>query len=455
MNNTGLATRISKQEIRAGAGSRILGYWGVLLILFALLLGPEATFTFGAVCFGGLLLVWFKEWSSERGELFYLANGAMLVLCTVWFMANLAAGLLSLQLGGFIILGLVFLFPPLIAHLSYLETAREVGSNWRWKLFVAVHYPISVAACLTVWVLLSRGFLEGVGMAFPLSVMSLFALLFASVGTFSYFMHKKIPPRNRKQGRSQIRTNMILFTGAVAIFFSIIIAMVGGLQRIMYELSWLSRSLPLVFLFANSYYENRFAFFDVFVKRATLFYVALAGLMLYFRILPGTIDRLGVEAWMQPAAYALTLVPFVLILPWIYTKIGMVLDRFWLGRSFNTVEAVKFFLEGIQSATTPDELSMMAESRLGKIFRTQVKVQLGAPENVKLPFEVVQTVPIPAVESESGTILLGARFNQAPYFAQDLKLIEALATVYAHIAPEHPSSGEETGAGNTRTRANS
>ncbi len=433
MNSSGLVTRTSKQEIRTGSGSRILGYWGVLLILFALLLGPEATFTFGAVCFGGLLLVWLKEWRSERGELFYLANGAMLVLCTVWFVGNLVERLLAPQLGGYFVFSLAFLFPPLIAHLSYLEAAREVGSNWRWKLFVAAHYPISVGASLTIWVLLSKGALEGLGMAFPLTLMILLGLLFASVGTFSYFMHKKNPVQNRVQDKSQIRINAVLFIGTVLIFFSLVIAVLGGLQRILDELGWMSRVLPLVFLFANSYYENRFAFFDVFVKRATLFYVALAGLMVYFRILPGAIDRLGVEAWMQPAAYALTLVPFVLILPWIYTKIGRVLDRFWLGRSFNTVEAVKFFLEGIQSATTPDELSKLAASRLEKIFKTQVMVRLGAPDNEEPAFEVVQAVPIPAVEHKSGTILLGARFNQAPYFAQDLKLIEALANVFSHM----------------------
>ena len=89
----------------------------------------------------------------------------------------------------------------------------------------------------------------------------------------------------------------------------------------------------------------------------TLFYVALAGLMLYFRVIPRAIESLGVDSQMQPAAYVLTLVPLVLTLPWAYTKIGVVLDRFWLGRSFNTVEAVKFFLEGIQSATTSAEKS--------------------------------------------------------------------------------------------------
>ena len=58
MNSIGLAPRASRQDSRTGPGSRIIGYWGILLILFALQLGPEATFMFGAVCFGGLLLVW-------------------------------------------------------------------------------------------------------------------------------------------------------------------------------------------------------------------------------------------------------------------------------------------------------------------------------------------------------------------------------------------------------------
>jgi signal transduction histidine kinase len=432
-NSTGSAGQTARGELRTGSGSRILGYWGILLILFALLLGPEATFTFGSVCFGGLILVWLKEWNSERGEPFYLANGAMLVLCTIWFVTNLLESLLAPQVGGFLVLSLAFLFPPLIAHLSYLEAARAVESKRWWKLFVVVHYPISIAGCVGVWILLLTGSLDAVTVAFPLAVLVMFALLFGSVGTFSYFMHKQIPAQKRSQGKAQIRTNILLYIGTVVIFFSLVLAMAGGFYGVLNKLGWMSRALPLVFLFANSYYENRFAFFDIFVKRATLFYVALAGLMLYFRVIPRAIESLGVDSQMQPAAYVLTLVPLVLTLPWAYTKIGVVLDRFWLGRSFNTVEAVKFFLEGIQSATTSAELSAKAESRLAEIFKTQARVQLRGRDSEQSAFEVAQAVRIPAAEGEGGTIFFGPRFNQAPYFAQDLKLIEALANVFSHM----------------------
>lgn len=442
MTGTAWVKTVSNQQARTGSASRIIGYWGVLLILFGLLLGPEATYTFGAVCFGGLLILWAGEWRKEKRKSrpghpshfsSYLANGAMLVLCTVWFVVNLVEVLIAPRLGGLFTFALAFLFPPLIAQLSYLEAARVVGGRRRWKLFVALHYPISVLGCVGLLVLLFTGTFDRLGAAFPLTIMIVFALMFGSVGTFSYHLHKKIPARSRLQDKSQIRTNLILYIGTVVIFFSLFIAILGGLQEILMELGWMSRALPIIFLFANSYYENRFAFFDVFIKRATLFYVALAGLMLYFRFVPEAIERLGGETWMQPAAYALTLVPFVLTLPWIYTKIGVVLDRFWLGRSFNTVEAVRFFLEGIQSATSVDELSERAESRLGEVFNAEVKVRYTSSQEKDPDFPVAQKVPIPAVNGDRGMILLGARFNQAPYFAHDLRLIEALASVYSHM----------------------
>ena len=65
----------------------------------------------------------------------------------------------------------------------------------------------------------------------------------------------------------------------------------------------------------------------------------------------------GVELdWARPWVYAVLLLPVAMSLPWLYRKLDQWLDNFWLGRRFTTVEAVKSFLAGLQSATSEQGL---------------------------------------------------------------------------------------------------
>jgi signal transduction histidine kinase len=210
-------------------------------------------------------------------------------------------------------------------------------------------------------------------------------------------------------------------------------AMWSGGERIALYLGMVSRCLPLCFFFVGTYYENRFTFFDIFVKRGTFFFFVIIFLVAYFTWVPPLIEAVRlrpIARW----AFVLTLLPFFMLLPWLYQKLEIWLDRAWLGRTFSNIEAVKFFLGGVRNATTEAELVRQAEVWLRAIFQAEASVALDpeAPD-AAAPFPIRQQASIRSQGRTIGTIRLGRRTNDTPYFSSDLALLASLTEVFASL----------------------
>lgn len=410
----------------------VLRIWGALLILTALALGSLAIFTFGMVCFAGLLVLWFKT-ECHRRDAIHLVQGVMLFLCTIWFIFNVIAEFYKAE----IMMGWLFviavIFPPLIAHLYYLEVALVAGRNKIWELFVGGIYLLSLGTAVGIS-LMTLGVVDVGMMNAGIALMFVLTGLFALTGIFCALFYRNVSIKESKEKRSWRRSSLSLLAAMVLIFITIIIANLGWIENLSDYFAVLSRSMPLLFLFVNTYYESKFEFFDVFIKRATLFFLALLILRLYFEAIPGFVEALDMDEWKRSWVYSLTLIPFVIVLPWIYRKASQLLDRFWIGRTFNPVDAVKYFLEGIQEVTLAKELSIKAENRLSIIFQAPVHIQFkGLNSDEEPEFNVVESIPIPSSGQAEGMILLGLRRNQTPYFAEDITLLSALSDVTAYL----------------------
>jgi anti-sigma regulatory factor (Ser/Thr protein kinase) len=194
-----------------------------------------------------------------------------------------------------------------------------------------------------------------------------------------------------------------------------------------------ARSLPLAFLFVSTYFENRFEFFDLFVKRGLSLFVTIGLLVLSFAAMLPILRRYD-TSWSAPWVYAIALLPLAMALPWIHTRIGSILDRRWLGRRFSTVEAVKHFLAGLRAATSEEQLVERARAGLTEIFDAPAAVHLGTePIDTPTAFEVAEEVEIPASSGIAGRLLLGNRANEAPYFSADVALLGSLADVFGSV----------------------
>ena len=409
-------------------------------------------YTFGAYAYGAVVWLSLQDagtrgWAGQRrtdpteAE---VVGMAMMVVGFVWFLLNLADTVLrlgppidnsSLQVA---VLWLAFLYPPLIMHVTVAEVAsgQPEGSEglgaWRWAPRLA-YVPGLV---IPIWATLA--FMKVV----PATEYQLALVLnggltgtFVVASIFSVLMSQRFgSSRRTSRDRLGDRAMTAMFLVTVLLFVlmpAIAIATranVGAVLGRSVEIA--ARSLPLAFLFVGAYFESRFEFFDVLVKRGATLLVTIATLVVSFAALLPLLERFEGRAT-TPLVYAITLLPIALALPSAHTRISSALDRWWLGRRFAVIDAVTHFISTLRAATSEEQLVALAEQALGEIFAAPVKVRVrgdaGAPD-----FAIMQEAPIRAAGGE-GVILMGPRASDAPYFSGDLALLASLADVLAAV----------------------
>ena len=418
--------------------------------LFALLV-----YTFGVFAYGAMLALWIAAmgrggWGGRRhsaaaqGRGLDATNGVLLALSFVWFVCNVASLVLSMTtLGGrwqidvaTIFLG--FAFPPLIMHVSWAEVSHRVrcpvASGWRAALWPA--YIVSLALPTWAVFLLSRG-RQGGSMAIANQILSV-GLVAAFIASALYCIalltrHAGTAPLPARDHQSR-RSLLILFGGMIAVFIALYAitafrgdvrpttALAGELVEVV------AKSLPLVFVFVGTYYENRFQFFDLFVKRGAGFVIAAVVLTLWLAAILPVLQPV-ISTWAAPWIFAITLLPAVAVIPWLYAVVSGALDRRWLGRRFTPQAALSHFMGALRSATTEPELVEQAEAGLREVF--------GAPATVSLrpvgdPSATVE-VPIRSGDRVLGYFRMGPRVNDTPYFSEDVHLLGSLAGVFTHV----------------------
>ena len=370
----------------------------------------------------------------------------MMGLGFVWFLLNLADAVM--RLGPSVhnsvlpptILWLAFLYPPLIMHVTVAEVAtghpecRDELRPWRWIARLA--YPASLA--LPAWATLTfLDILPATGAQLMIGLNGGLTVAFVGASIFSVTLSKRYgneraTPRERLGDRAMTAmffVTVVLFVmmPAIAVAMQASVGMVVGRS-----IEIAARSLPLLFLFVGAYFESRFDFFDVLVKRGATLLTTLAALVIFFAAGLPLLDRFdghpGV-AWV----YGVTLLPVALALPAVHTRISSALDRRWLGRRYSVVEAVTHFISTLRAATTEAQLVSLAEQALGDIFGAPAAVRVGGAAQAP-GFDVLEEVPIRIARGAPGAIAMGPRASEAPYFSGDLALLVSLADVLAAAA---------------------
>ena len=411
-------------------------------------------YTMGAFGFAALLTLWWRDPGGlrrprdcefqNRWERVG-AGTAMLLISFVWFVAN--ALFVLLRLGGhedrgllFILLfWLLFLFPPVIMHLYYAEArealGRSPGSFWRaalwptyivtqvvagWEILTFLRVLPEWVPSATRWVELLNpiSYLAAVSYAVAIRIRS------ASVG-------ETARERKERLGNTTLWLVLIALILVISSSMSVGVGRASGAMAVLFALAELAlRSMPLVFMFVNTYFDNRFKFFDLFVKRGLSLLLTIAALTATFAILLPLL--VNVPGWAAPWMWAVLLLPVATVVPWFYGHMAVMLDRRWLGRRFSSVEAIKQFLSALRSATSEAQLIARGEQGLSEIFGAPALVRLGA-EKSEPSFAVLQEIPIRAGDGSMGMFLLGPRASEAPYFSQDLALLASLADVFASV----------------------
>jgi anti-sigma regulatory factor (Ser/Thr protein kinase) len=445
MSNTTSTTAAQQHTRPAPVSQRFFHWWAALLLLTSLAVGSLMVFTFGAVSFAAIFALWLREGRARPRRKLDKIAGIILALSTVWFLFNIAIELIIIvskrQSAGMYapLLMLALFYPPLIMHQFYLEKEPSLKRNRGWMIPIRITYALSSALVIAAFLILFPAiFLPGMVLVLALQV-ALFALFAVAMIYSAILFSKSRSNLLSRERRLHDAWNMILLALTLGLFFSTVGVLVvrsdlaQSHQSFLNYLGILSRSLPLCFFFVGTYYHDRFAFFDVFIKRGTYFFLLLLSLLAYFAFVDPLLDRSEVGR-LKPWILALTLSPLLLLLPWAYSRMALWMDRFWLGRRFSTVQAVKYFLGGTQDAIDESALVQQAEKKLSAIFLADVNITLSTGGyDVAGTFESVHEVPIRERGGTVGWIRMGRRHSDTPYFSEDLSLLGSLADVFSSV----------------------
>jgi hypothetical protein len=135
----------------------------------------------------------------------------------------------------------------------------------------------------------------------------------------------------------------------------------------------IGRSTPLAFLIVSVYYESRIEFYDLVIKRGVLLVmsVVLTGTVLALSL--GSVSELP-DGPARPWIFAVLLLPLAMVMPWLHDRVGRLLDRWWFGREFTPIEAVKHVLGAMQQSADEPALIAATETTLSEIFHRRIGI---------------------------------------------------------------------------------
>ena len=412
--------------------------------MLAISLAALFVFVFSAYAYGATVVLAFRQvpvWgpgSMARRAGFDRVTLAICAVSTVWFVLNaylefrlIVDGSRRDSPADLLMLLLSYSYPPLIMHTVLHESpagCAAIDSGWRRS--IGLMYAIS----LSTGVYIVAAILNVVPRPTPLGtwIGASITVLFSICSVYCIvLLSRHRPPTESPRAQPGLRRAMI------GLFLMLIVLFVAGIslnkQALIGEtLDRVSRTTPIFFLIASVYFESRFEFYDLIVKRAATLLVNLLLVGAYLTLMLTAVDRLPAGP-ARPWLFAITLLPLVMVLTWLHARLGQFFDRMWFGRDFTPVEAVKHVLSAMQPATTERALVEATEARLSEMFRTPVRIVLEGetlPENTGVELVIASTSPVSgaplrvAVQGGPGSRTL---------FSEDLALLRSLASVFGFM----------------------
>ena len=325
---------------------------------------------------------------------------------------------------------MVFMFPPVIMHVVYRESASdgEPAPPPIFRYLLGVMYLVApVVLIMTVAMIfgvMPRLAEFNAWFGFTIGGMFTMASLYSTV----LMLRRK--RRIRTPDQMRLRNVMIfLFVALGGMFIGMIF--MSEQRLVMATLDRIARTSPLYFLVASVYFENRFEFYDLVVKRATMILVSVFVLGVYFAMAMPLLERLPGGA-ARPWLFAFALVPMAMVMPWLLSNVEHWLDHLWLGREFTPVNAVKHVLAAMQPAIDEASLVAATETRLSEVFGAKIAVLVGS----RAIFEPAVLTDIKLTSPVSGAIVrlvvLKDERNRR-LLSEDLTLLRSLGGVFGFM----------------------
>ena len=381
-----------------------------------LYLATLIVFTFGALSFTVLALIYWREKQPRAGRPFT----AFTVCCAAAFALNLALRMAGdspavtvLLLARELATGLL---PPLLLHVVWRQERPE--GRWRW--LVTGFYGVAGAAALghglSVAELISGG-------AWPdrLDVAPAAALGLAGVLALAVQIGGRAASTPVERNYRRWKRTLLFLMAASA-------AAAAAWSHPLIDL--LPDYLLLAFFCVTLYYRERLMFFDLLIKRGACFAVALIALTAFFALWPRAGHAAGDPTW--PWISALVLTPLWLMGPWIERRIGGAIDRLWLRRRYSAAEGERRFVQDVQAAGSEEELRGLAGESLAAIFQTKAEVRFAAEPAIEAALDGL-TTEVRHGGQRMGWVALEARPDLIPFLSDDRRQLQSMARTLAVV----------------------
>ena len=408
-----------------------------LVFLFVYLFGAYAYGAATVLSVRALGPIWGRSRDYAPGvrRRIHNASLALFVISTIWFVLHILIefrNFVAFTRQGWLDVGtlMVYLFPPVIMHTIYLESQCNEDAPptppFRWLLMAMYVLSISLGVYVVSAVL---------GLAPPPRALNLFigltvGGLFTLTSVYSTVLMLRGERRARTPDQLRLRNVMIaLFVALTALFVVMVFMREQRLLGLIVER--VAKSAPIYFMIASVYFENRFDFYDLVVKRALLILLSVLVLGLFLAASLPFLQRLPADSAALPWLFAVALAPVAMVMPWLMSRTERWLDRMWLGREFTPVDAVKHVLAAMQPATDEPSLIAAAEARLSEIFGTRVVVRVGdAPIDEVVEHDVLLTSP---VSGERLRLAVIREIGMRPILSEDLGMLRSLGGVFGFM----------------------
>jgi len=314
------------------------------------------------------------------------------------------------------------MIPPLLVHLFFRITRDKlpVAVVFRWAVAImyagSVIFVASLRYALQFWLVPDRALHIANGFIALSAVICLAMVLLARSNQKSHSMTEE----------HWVYTVLL----SVMVAASLTGVMVGS--EASRELSdSVLRVLPTLFLLAATYYNERAVFVDRIAKRGLFLLAALILLTLYFALVPPLLfsPRLG---WVGMWIFPFSMLPMIALAPWAYGRISSLLDRYWLGRSLPPAAAHQFFLHGLGTAATEEDLVHAAEERLGSIYPSSFRVVLGG-EHALRDEDTTFDAAITAHGAHLGVVQMETMPGGRPFLSEDRAQLASLADSFGLV----------------------
>ncbi|HSR69935.1 MAG TPA: histidine kinase [Acidobacteriota bacterium] len=401
--------------------------------------------TFGVVAFSVLTYMTLK--AEKKPPLFELVSSlAINMLSIFWFLLGIIDAvpylgkLVQRQAWQLLFTEAALFFPPLICQIFYASERNKLNRQWPWLAGLAVSwlgalYSVSqILGVILGWSTISG---ERIGTFFQLGFSYTAVFCIALILWVKRTEKKEAKLPTEEERRSVYRRRMIfLLAVLLALPFTFWLPMLREVGFLV------ARTMPLTFVFVGLYYQQRYEFFDLVVKRGLFFFLVFGLLLIFFVGLPALVPDLRAD---DEGALLLTLafLPLALSLPMLSRLLSRKLDQWWFGRQFEATEAAKEFLGAVRDSTDEQRLRTQSGRILGEIFLAEARVETIGTRAGEQESELIRgdeygsitalTVPIQADGRIYGYIHMGERQSQTPYFRSDQKLLQTLAEILARM----------------------